>query len=80
MYQSKEEQKEYTKCMKKAKTILKRLQTKANNGDFYENFGQKEYSKFRESIDDNEILSYGSQSDIAGYLSEMCAQITPNYN
>jgi len=79
MYRSKEELKEFTKWMRKAKVMLARLQVKADGGTFYENFGEKEYSKFRELINKNEILSYGDKADIAGYLSEMCGHITPNH-
>lgn len=77
MYRSKEELKEFKKYMRKAKTILARLQVKADRGNFYENFGQKEYSKFREEINNNDILSYGDKADICGYFSEITGHITP---
>lgn len=77
-YQTKEQQKEYTKWMKKAKNILAKLQAKADAGTFYENFGEKEYRKFREEINNSE-LSYGKKADIAGYLSEKTGWITPNH-
>ena len=70
--------KEFTKQVKRAKKIINKMILKWQAGKHYENFGEKEYRKYREAINNNEKLSYAEKADLCGFLSTHLANINDN--
>lgn len=51
---------------------------KWQSGTRYENFGEKEYRKFCEKINNDDRLNYGQKANLCRWLSELLGGINDN--
>lgn len=61
----------------KAEKIFSRLKHRAESGDFYENFGQKEVRLLDDKMSKDDSLSHQDRTSIRNNLSEKVMNITP---